>query len=87
MNGCTFADLRMVTKMDKISGYLLTTHIPIDVSRVRVRLDVLLGDSQPLSNTFGAEDIFGGSEVGGSLISSRSLVLGSLEEHALPQVG
>jgi hypothetical protein len=77
----------MVTKMDKISGYLLTTHIPIDIAKVRVRLDVLLGDSQSLSKIFGAEDIFGGSEVGGSLVSGRPLALGSLEEHALPQVG
>ena len=77
----------MVTKMDKISGYLLTTHMPIDISKFRVRLDVLLGDFQSLSGTFGAEDIFGGSEVRGSLVSSRPLALGSLEEHAFPQVG
>ena len=74
--------------MDKISGYLLTTHIPtIDISKFRVRLDVLLGDFQSLSGTFGAEDIFDESEVRGSLVSSRPLALGSLEEHAFPQVG
>ena len=73
--------------MDKILGYLLTTHILIDLLRLQVRPDVFLGDSRSLSKMFGTEVIFGGSEVGDLLISGTPLALSSLEEHALPQVG
>ena len=79
------ADLRMVTKMHNILGWLLTTHISIDVSASdRIKLDDRL---RFLSKVFGAEDLFGGSEVGRLLVLGRPEAACSLVAHAFPQVG